>query len=88
MKSFTEIWSWVVKHIDKVAHFLIPYAIGTTGGLFGLMVIPVAMSLGLIFGKEFWDLSRHKGFSGTDVVAGFLGMFVALVVVAFSRVPA
>lgn len=89
VKSFGEfvekVWNYIQRHVDKVAHYLVTYAIVVTGGLYGLFIVPVALSVVLMVGKEIWDKARGGEFSWSDLFAGFLGLLVAEILVIAAR---
>jgi len=70
----------LVKHIDKVAHFAITYALVYT--LADKWDINGAIAVGILVGvtKEIWDKLRYGKLSMADLIADILGIVVACTV--------
>lgn len=67
------IINWLWEHLDKVAHFLVNYAVVVTFVLFNQGLIGIGVAAALSIGKEMIDSKLSAG----DVLADILGILAA-----------
>lgn len=80
---------------DKILHFLIPYLVAdvcfTLGAIINLsllltLLISILVPSVLILGKELLDQIRYKGWDNKDIIAGYVGVGVKLVLFLLSLI--